>query len=214
MVTKGRSVSIRGKTVTLRPLLTTNAEAARELFALPAGYTVTEVSNALGMNYSQAHSIRKKMGESEGLPDPIKGALNSHVEPKKLPSGQYHKGPQRGQRLTEDEAATWDAPVRRESAKARATGTKTAARAIERETANERAGRPAGTGLKTSSRVGKLRTGNLPRDIQAGECANCGHDLVVRPTPQGFVFVHVNTTQEEYFAVTQFCQAVPAKLVK
>lgn len=63
------------------------------------------------------------------------------------------------------------------------------------------------------NRVGKLRIGNLPQDIGCGECANCGEDVVVRPGPNGYLFVHVNITPEEYLTVVQFCHAVPQMLI-
>lgn len=62
------SIKIRGKTLRV-PDDGTKADIARYLFRLPEGYTVSEVSNALGMAYSQAHSIHKKMALG-GRPKP------------------------------------------------------------------------------------------------------------------------------------------------
>jgi hypothetical protein len=188
-----KTVEIRGKPVKLAST-GTNADLARALFNLPANYSVTEVSKALGMNYSQAHSIHKKLNtQSEGRFVAVSGTgRDSKVDfvpttvPKKLPSGQYHKGAGRGQRLTEDEAATWSPSPARRPAKV----------------------------IKGKVRDGRMRTGAGPKDVAAGECANCGYDLVVRPLPTGYSFVHTNATAEEYLATIQFCQAVPKSLLE
>jgi hypothetical protein len=75
--------------------------------------------------------------------------------------------------------------------------------------------RPTRTGHSrpSGSRIGKLRTPGLPSDIAVGECANCGHDLVIRLGNSGYMLVHVNITTEEYLATCQFCLAVPQSLV-
>lgn len=78
----------------------------------------------------------------------------------------------------------------------------------------KRAAKPQKSTFGTTARVGKLRTGGLPSDIDVGPCANCGHDLVVRRGgAAGYLIIHVNTTAEEYLATTQFCQAVPEVLL-
>lgn len=73
--------------------------------------------------------------------------------------------------------------------------------------------KPSKSPMVSRSRVGKLRVPGLSSDVAVGECVNCGHDLVVRPTPTGFVLIHVNTSAEEYLAVTQFCLSVPKVLL-
>jgi hypothetical protein len=170
------TITIRGKPVKI--VAGTKADVARDLLA--RGYTVSEISKAVPMAYSQVHSIAKAVAPQES--------------PRQL-------------RTVAKKATTrYEAAVKRAE-------TRTAHKVIEREKANEAAGRPVGAGSKYP-RVGKLRTGNLPQDIKVGECANCGHDLVVRRAPTGFMFVHVNATTEEYLRTVQFCLAVPNSLVK
>jgi len=77
-------------------------------------------------------------------------------------------------------------------------------------------GRPSArpvTNYKKGGRVGKLRTPGLPLDTLVGECANCGYDVVVRPTSSGFVLIHTGVSAEEYLATVQFCHAVPRSLI-
>ena len=170
--------TIRGKPLKFYPASPSKSDCARELLRL--GYTVSEISKAVPMAYSQVHSIAKASHPTEaamqaGLPGQVRG-----LTPPKV-------------------------------AKAERTA---ALKVVERERANEQAGRPVGTGLKPNPRVGKLRIGSLPSDMAMGECANCGYDLVVRKSPHGFMFVHVNATSEEYLATIQFCQAVPKSLIE
>lgn len=182
----------------------TKADKARRLLEL--GYGVSEISKAVPMAYSQVHSIASKRTLQE-----VSVAVGTRrLRDRKADIDQLREG-----HRAYNKANNIPEPV-----VVRAKTTVKAARAIQadvdriltRERQNETAGRPAGTGAKP--RVGKLRTGNLPHDIDVGPCANCGHDLVVRRSPHGFMLVHVNSTAEEYLATIQFCQAVPERLAK
>lgn len=195
------SVTIRGKPIKLPKHLShpglgsTKSDIARYL--LGEGYTVSEVSKAIPAAYSQVHSIWKKLVPSGAAKSSGAGVS---VESTRLVNHPHALG-------VKVPRSTQQAAV-----KATRAADASAQRILRRERAAEAEGRPAGP--KTNPRVGKLRTGGLPRDIPVGECANCGYDLVVRGTPVGYVFTHVNATAEEYIATIQFCQAVPLKLVK
>lgn len=55
-------VSIRGKSIQMSGY--SKADIARALFEAPEGYSVSEVSKAIPMAYSQAHSVHKALGGS------------------------------------------------------------------------------------------------------------------------------------------------------
>lgn len=189
------TIALQGGTVKVQlPAGMTKSDMARELFRHPQGFSVKEVSEAVGMHYSQAHSVRAKMPQfvqavQHGKSKDARVDFIVPEAPKKTPRGQYHKGPKRGQRLTEEQAATWE-PV-----------------------AEQRDTRRAPKMVKGKLRDGRLRTGKFPKDVEVGKCANCGYDLAIRPTGPGLVFVHINATPEEYLAKIQFCQAVPEVLL-
>lgn len=176
-------VTIRGKPV---PVPTgTKSDTARYL--LGEGYSVSEISKAVPMAYSQAHQIAKNQAE-----------VARHEIPRDRPHSHTVRGTVETKAIrehfarrakVEPAAPEWgDLPNTRKSTK------------------------PA-KAKKLTPRIGKLRTPGLPSDIAVGTCANCGHDLVVRGGPTGYTFVHMNTTTEEYLAVTQFCNAVPLELI-
>jgi len=84
----------------------TKAEKARRLLKL--GYSVSVISRAVPIAYSQVHSINKILGTQPRV-SPLREPAKA--DPKPLSSGKYHRGPQR-QRLTEDEAAMWHPPAK------------------------------------------------------------------------------------------------------
>lgn len=180
------------------PAVTSKADKARVLFrngdGAGGGYTVTEVSKALGMAYSQAHSIFKSMDRARepskrqappsrpGRPGKVNPGVGAHTLPR---SGFKH--------TTEDleTIAKRDIPTARALAK------------------NAKAKK----GQTPQRKTGKLRTPGMPSDIDAGPCANCQHDLAIRSNGGTWLLIHVNTTAEEYLATTQFCIAVPEALI-
>jgi hypothetical protein len=87
---------------------------------------------------------------------------------------------------------------------ARASGRPEKASSIPLQAATRKA-----QGLK----VGKLRTPGYANDREVGECANCGHDLVVRDNGPQVMLIHVNIIPDEYLSTIQFCQAVPKRLL-
>lgn len=179
---------------------TSKSDIARDLLTCDIGYSVSEISKAIPMAYSQAHSLSKKI--EQGQPTP----------PRRIPGVPLLSRSQRAvdAGIGKQPPTTRKGASRYESAVKRAE-TKAANAVVQRERASEAAGLPAGP--KHNPKVGKLRTGNLPQDIDVGPCANCGFDLVVRRSPHGFMFTHVNATAEEYLATIQFCQAVPERLI-
>lgn len=196
--------TIRGKPLKFYPASPSKSDWARELLKL--GYTASEIANAVPMAYSQVHSIKKKL-DAERFVDDVMGKVKQGKAvvmqmdtTKVLP----HKAPS-------PIGVSTVRNVRGEAKKAEAEK-KSAQKVLDRERASEAAGKRPGP--RAAPRVGKLRTGNLPNDIDVGPCANCGFDLVVRRGPYGLMFTHVNATSEEYLAKIQFCQAVPEKLVK
>jgi len=154
-------ITIRGKVVRVVGS-GSKADIARAL--LDEGYTVSEISKAVPMAYSQVHSIAQKTAkqpESSG-----KAGL--------LPSPSWGRLPSPRPRST----------------------------------------KPVKVRPPLSPRVGKLRTPGLPSDTDLGPCANCGHDVALRPLPTGYTLIHINVSAEEYLATTQFCQAVPRSLIQ
>ena len=149
----------------------TKSNVAREL--LDRGYSVSEISKAVPMAYSQVFSIAK--------------ARAHDAEPQRASTARP--------------AASRQAAPASTSAPAQASGRQ------ERH--------PPRAAYRPQGKVGKLRTpGQLGSDKAVGECANCGHDLVVRQGPQQLMLVHVNTTADEYLETIQFCMALPACLLK
>lgn len=179
-------IKIRGKT--LHVTHGTKSRIAR--FLLDEGYTVSEISKAVPMAYSQVHQIHKKDQAVDA------NARNYAVARKTL-------DPQAALKMKPSEIA----------------------RTVERAQAADRWGDLPPTAYqqkkaarpqkaKVLPRVGKLRTPGLPSDIDVGPCANCGYDLVVtKGGSTGYLLKHVNTTTEEYLAVTQFCNATPQVLL-
>lgn len=181
-------VKIRGRTMVF-DAGTTKADIARTLFAdNAANYTINEVAKAVPMAYSQAMTIAKKM-DGQTAPKKAKDPLatpqaREAVAKGRSEWGQSQKAP--GKRTTKP----MKSPV---------------LDAIK-------AGKPVDIG-RISGRVGKLRTPGLPSDTDVGECANCGFDLVVHLTKEGFILKHVGMSAEEYLQTVQFCQAVPKVLI-
>lgn len=193
-------VRIRRKTHRFDPDWT-KAKIARYLLAEDDNYTLTEISQAVPMAYSQVHSIAKAEGLTASAPPPAAKKPQAQntgeydqkkmladiktlrgPEPKPMRSGKYHRGS--SGRLTEEEATTWEPPPRAKASK------------------------------KTKPKIGKLRTPGLPSDIDVGACANCGHDIVVRQGgAEGYLLVHTNISAEEHLSTTQFCHAVPTALL-
>lgn len=174
----------------ISPDVTSKADKARILFRQGDGdggeYSTSEVSKALGMAYSQAHSVRKSLGQPpKAKPTPSERITKRLARPMPVARSGY-----KHQAEDLETIAKRDVPTARQlakSAKVKKTG--------------------------VTARVGKLRTPGHPTDIDVGVCANCGFDLVVRKGPPQYVLVHVNVTAEEYLAITQFCMATPEVLL-
>lgn len=196
-------VTIRGKTV--RVLGSgSKSDIARAL--LDQGYTVSEISKAVPMAYSQAHSIAK----SEAGQQRMKAAGAKLRELQSSPAGKANAAAIRD--LRERHKAYNKANNIPDPVIARPE-TRASARAAEAKAHRTLARVAAGKMPKPRPGVGKLRTPGHPTDVLAGECANCGFDLAVRRGPVGFHLVHVNITAEEYLNTAQFCQAVPRRLL-
>jgi hypothetical protein len=160
---------------------TTKAGIARSL--LVEGYSVSEISKAVPMAYSQVHSIQKQRLENAN-PGRERG---------------------RGAGLSVSRGSATQATF------TRASGSTAKAPRASQPSSFQAAQKAQGF------KVGKLRTPGAPSDIEVGECANCGFDLVVRRAPIAgqtkLILVHVNILPDEYIHTVQFCQAVPKKLL-
>lgn len=175
-------IHIRGKIVALDAASFSKADLARALLDL--GYTVSEISKAVPMAYSQVHSIHQKDQQTDAK------ARASVSKPKASREDSLIRA--HGMKPQEvDQKLAWTDPT----------------------FGRKKATKPAKSPMVSRARVGKLRTPGFPSDLTVGECANCGHDLVVRGLPTGFVLVHTNISAEEHLAVTQFCQAMPKVLL-
>ena len=204
-------VTIRGQSVKV-PGGGSKANVARVL--LDQGYTVSEISKAVPMAYSQVHSIAQKTG-----------ALSANADPR----------PGRGQ----DSRAQRERPT----AVGRGLDHPRGSEALERPGASRASGRPARDarppqpaapqahtrgsksvqpqarqvtqGPQARPRVGNIRlAGRVQRpERQVGACANCKHDLVLRDFAGMWTLVHINITPEDYIRTIQFCQATPVSLL-
>lgn len=183
----------------------TKAAVARIL--LERGYSVSEISKAVPMAYSQVHSIHKEMQSAAGLkPEPRRPVSTPAARPAApwpvgrgaAPAGRASADSSRSGRVQNTGAARAGGPTP-QSRPARSP-----------QPAPSRVQPP----LQRSSHIGKLRTpGQQRSDVDAGPCANCGHDLVVRDGQLGLMLVHVNMTADEYLDKVQFCQGIPKSLV-
>lgn len=193
-------IKIRGQTIPFDDRLS-KADIARILFADESiSYTTNEVSKAVPMAYSQAMTIKKKMGKNQPA---AKAKARDPLATPQARETAYKT--QRGQELKVP--SDW-------GQSARAAGKRTTKPMKSPILDAIKNGKPVDIG-RVSGRVGKLRTGGLPSDTAVGECINCGHDLVIRNTGPGvhFTFVHINVSTEDYLAVTQFCHGVPKVLL-
>lgn len=169
---------------------------ARLLFE--QGLSVSAVSHIIPMAYSQAHSVfasmpRKSTSTSGATRTTVSSRARTSTAPSRTSSGA------RAAPAASDPAPGWGLKPE-EYAKFRRPQTRPTKSPILNK--------------KPNQRVGKLRTPGLPSDIDVGECANCGFDLVVRNDPTGYMLIHVNTSTEDYLKVTQFCNGVPVRLVR
>lgn len=205
-MSKMRTIKAQGAVVTL-PDGTSKADWARAL--LDKGVDVGAVSKVVPMAYSQAHSIAAKMKLKVDVS--VQGGRDSKVffnlrdtpASRGLKPNVVHeavigqvtrvKGKVAAVKRIEPPAKSWGElpPTGRPSKKPAVSKSRPVA----------------------GPRIGKLRIPGLPRDTAVGECANCGHQLLVRPTPTGYVLIHTGISAEEHLAVTQFCQAVPRSLM-
>lgn len=189
------TISIRGRLVTVNR--GTKSDIARAL--LEKGFTVSEISKAVPMAYSQVHFIQKQRLENANA------------------------GLERGQSSSLRGRAASATPAKEGASRDGAP------RASGRPTGYQRSPQPATAQASTrrsqtrskepqawkgqAPQVGKLKTPSHARDTEIGPCANCGFDLVVRQAPVAgkaiLMLVHVNITSDEYLNTVQFCQGVP-----
>lgn len=181
MVTKLR-VTIRGKNYDIAA--GSKADVARALFESPEGFSVSEVSKAIPMAYSQAHSIFRKIEPRWTAPKKAKPSREDSMI-----------------RAHGMKPADADRRLGREDNNARRRAT---ARAI--------VGRGPHLVEPRSGAIGliKSNTGPAPKGIVwKGVCANCGHDIEARMVGRQNTFIHVNVTPEEFLKTIQFCMAFP-----
>lgn len=187
-----RTFKLEGKVVTLDDKLS-KADIARRL--LDEGVSLTAISKAVPMSYSQVHSINKKLTNQ-----PERGRVTQRIHDRLAKPEAKPKAERSGlQNVCRPEI---DYHIRGHSEncpEGRIAANKRKAKAYEQP--------------KARRGIGKLRTPSMPTDIPTGPCANCGHDSAIRRDPAGFLLIHVNTTAEEYMATIQFCKVVPEVLL-
>lgn len=205
-------IKIRGQTIPFDDRLS-KADIARILFAdEAANYTTNEVSKAVPMAYSQAMTIKKKMGSQ---PAP-KRHVDAHGPTTKAEQDRWAKAGREAQKANTPQgreqiakgSSSWGAAAKapgRKSTKPMSSPLLDAMRKGDLKAIEK-------LGMR---KVGKLRTPGLPSDTACGECANCGHDVVVRTEPtSGDMFLHhTGVSAEEYLSRVQFCHAVPRILL-
>jgi hypothetical protein len=198
---KKTTIPIRSRLVTVSG--DTKSDIARAL--LEKGFSVSEISKAVPMAYSQVHSIQKKrlQDANAGRPEP------------RAERGGEDRGPSSERRGQSSLAGRGQTPPRDGASRA-SNGPARQERSPQPTAAQARTRRPVAP-PPPSPRVGKLKSGNAPSDIEVGECANCGFDLIVRRAPIAgrtvLLLVHVNITSDEYINTVQFCQAIPKRLL-
>lgn len=210
-----RTFKAAGVVVTLDDSLS-KADIARRL--LDEGLSVSLIAKLVPMAYSQVHSISKKIEGDKGLPsgnakatveraqarNPLATPQQREAKARELsglqnvcrPDIDYHARPHSAGCLKGIKA---DNNKRRKEVAHAAVGMKPSRSQVH--------------ALGQSPRVGKLRTPGLPTDTVAGPCANCGYELVIRGSSNGWVLIHTGVSAEEYMATIQFCQAVPQLLL-
>lgn len=189
-----RTFKLEGKVVTLDDKLS-KADTARRL--LDEGVSLTAISKAVPMSYSQAHSINKKL-------KPQPAHVDAHGPTTKASQDRWAKaGKEARAGLQNVCRPEIDYHIRGHSEdcpEGRIAANKRKAKAYAQP--------------KARKGIGKLRIPGLPTDTPTGPCVNCGSDTVVKKTSTGYVIVHVNITPEEYMATIQFCKAVPEALLE
>lgn len=187
MVTRLR-VTIRGKNYDI--VGGSKADVARALFEAPEGYSVSEVSKAIPMAYSQAHSIARREGI---LTYPGEGKVKTKPKASREDSmirAHGMKPADADRRLGRDPASDTEGEVYRHdnNARRRATARAVVGAAVARYDKS----RPAAKAI-----------------VWKGVCANCGHDIEARMVGRQNTFVHVHVTPEEFLKTIQFCMAFP-----
>lgn len=155
----------------------TKADVARAMFE--DDYSVTQVSKAVPMAYSQAHSIRKGMVEVGGKP-----------------SKDYKLTKVKKAEAEVEHAVSHLLDANLNNARRRAT-----ARAIvgsSRETYHG-VGRRAG---KSAVRAAKAY-------VWKGECGNCGRPIEAKMVGGQNTFIHTAVDPTDYIREVQFCMAFP-----
>lgn len=188
-----RTFKLEGKVVTLDDKLS-KADIARRL--LDEGISLTAISKAVPMSYSQVHSINKKLKP---------GPVDAHGPTTKASNDRWARAGKEArersglQNVCRPEIDYHIRGHSEDCLQGKIEANKRKAKAI----ANP----------KARKGIGKLRTPGMPTDIPTGPCVNCGHDTALRRDPTGFMLIHVNTTAEEYVSTIQFCKAVPEALL-
>ena len=192
---KTTPIRIRGKTLYVS-WQSGDPKSVLARYLLDEGYTVNEISRAVPMAYSQVHSIYQKMPKR--LQVAVVGKANT---------GKTYLLPAKS--ATKSKASREDSLIRAHGMKPQEVDRRLAWDDLQ--FGRKKTTKP--TKAKLRPGIGKLRTPGLPSDIDVGECANCGHDIVVRRLPTGFTLIHTNISAEEHLAVTQFCTACPRVLL-
>lgn len=197
---KTRKIYLRGKDPTTVPVDMSKADLARKLLA--AGYTVSEISRAVPMAYSQVYSIAQKGGKlklDDRRPTPL---VDAHGPTTQAEADRWAKA---GREARIKSAKKTEAPISSYPGGKRPTskGRVAEAKVWAGKKADEIIGR-------TNITVSPLRA-HGKRAL--GRCANCGFDLIETVAGKERLIVHTGGDATDYYAKIQFCHAFPESLV-
>lgn len=186
------TIKIRKKTYKFA-LGESKSDIARFLLAEDDRYTVSEISKAVPMAYSQAHSVAQKAGKLKLDDRPVA------VPAVELQTDHRYKPPRTtAEKIAAKPIASY-AGGKRPTSKGRVAEAKVWA------------------GKKADEIIGRTNIAVSPLRAHGkralGKCANCGFDLIETIAGKERLIVHTGGDAADYYAKIQFCHAFPESLV-
>lgn len=194
-------VTIAGKRISVAA--GSKADVARTL--LDQGYTISQISKAVPMAYSQVHSIAKSHTSTPALRE----AYDSNI--------LYHTGRKPRNPLP----AVLDQPVKNVTPKASPITNRPTSKKRVEEAKQWAAARVDKHIEKLTTKKPYSKQPVMPsvsplrpskRDKNLGPCLNCGFDVIAKDLGGQRQMVHGGMDPKQYLSIVQFCHAFPKSL--